>query len=175
MVASSITGNQTRARLEDEEPRVESSRHTADSGDSDYGSAEVSQSVDTPKTSPEPGALSCPDRVTDQLVRSSSGFENPVEKGSRSKPNSKSQGHGAPMWPYDHVAGCRKDRKGRRFLKVVWPPSEVPVEEVEGREEEWNKHRKMVRQEQRKQRRQDRLNRLSGHQRSRVGGHRFGL
>lgn len=70
---------------------------------------------------------------------------------------SKTQSHGAPMWPYDHIAGCRKDRKGRRFLTVVWPHSEVRVEEVDGGEEEWKKHRKLERQEQKKQRRQDLL------------------
>ena len=86
---------------------------------------------------------------------SSAACEDPTQKGSRQKPKgkSKSKGHSAPMWPYDRIASCRIS-KGRRYLEVVWPNTFVPVEEVEGGEEEWRKHRKTASLELRKQQRQ---------------------
>lgn len=98
---------------------------------------------DIPLTSPEPSARPLPDPVTHRPVKSCSDGENPTQKRRRSKPKSKHQAHSALMWPYDRVAGCRISR-GKRYLEVVWPNTIVPVEEVEGGEEWWRKHRKMA-------------------------------
>jgi len=69
----------------------------------------------------------------------------PSHKGSHSNSNNKRQVQQAQMWPYDHSAGCRNS-KGKRYLEVAWPNTFVPVDEVEGGEEEWAKHLKLKRQ-----------------------------
>jgi len=100
-----IVGNPIRTALGDEGPRRKGSRHGTDihSGDFEYERVEIAQSVDIPQTSPEPSARSRADQVIDQLARSSSDCKSSMQKGSRSKPNSKTKCHGAPMWPYDRI------------------------------------------------------------------------